>query len=102
CRMDGHGRREHDMPITWSHYNNPEDARKAIEAAIPKGTSRRRVEEFITQSELTCFDKEAEILACRFLEPSSSMVKVTWSLAFYFNEKRELDHIVVNRGLTGP
>jgi hypothetical protein len=90
------------MAFSLLKYETAEQAKSAMEAEIPRGVSRRRVEEFIAQSGLKCFDPEAEVLACRFVEPSSSMVHTTWNLAFYFNEKRELDHTIVNRGLTGP
>jgi hypothetical protein len=90
------------MPFSLTFYKTADEAHKAIDTEIPKGTSRRRVEEFITRAKLQCFDPEAEILACRYIESSASLVHVTWSLAFYFNERRELDRVVVNRGLTGP
>jgi hypothetical protein len=90
------------MPFSLASYKTADQARKAIEAEIPKGSPRNHVEEFITRAKLQCFDPEADTLACRYLEPSLSLVHVSWSLAFYFNEKRELDHVVVNRGLTGP
>ncbi len=90
------------MPFSLKSYKTAEEAKSAILKEIPQGTSRRRVEEFITSAGLKCFDKEADILSCKFVESSTSMVHVTWSFGFYFNEKREFDRVNLSRGLTGP
>jgi hypothetical protein len=91
-----------EMPFDLSKHTSPESARKALEDALPKGTSRDKVMLFLKQANIKCSDAEAEPLACRVIEPSKNMVHVVWSLAFYFDPLRRLDRVVIDRGYSGP
>ena len=85
-------------------YASGDDAKRAILAALPLGTSRRAVAEWLERSGISCFPGNIRdpYIACRVIEPSSSMVHTVWSLGFFFNERRELERIEVNKDLTGP
>ncbi len=90
------------MNFDLGKYSTVESAQRAFDEHIPKGTSRDKVMRFLKEAGIKCFDDEAEVLACRVIEPSSSMVHIVWSLAFYFDPFRRLDRVVINRGYTGP
>ena len=90
------------MNFELDKYPSAEAARKEIEIHLPKGTSRDKVMLFLTTAKIKCFDDEAEVLASRVVMPSSNMVHVVWSLAFYFDSHRRLDKFVISRGYTGP
>lgn len=101
CRVRSQG--EHNpMPFRLHDYENAESARMALERALPKGTSRDRVLQFLKDAEIPCFDDKAEVLACRYIEPSASMVHVVWQLAFHFDASNNLERIYITRGLVGP
>lgn len=93
---------EAQMNFDLSIHSTVETAQKAFEEKIPKGTSRDKVMNFLKEEGIECFDDEAEIVACRVIEPSANMIHVVWSLAFYFDSLRCLERIVINRGYTGP
>jgi hypothetical protein len=92
------------MKLDLDRYQTAEEAKKAISAELPKGSSRRKVEEWLAQSGLNCFPSNLRdpYIACRQVMPSASMVHVVWGFGFFFTETRELERIEINRGLTGP
>ena len=90
------------MAFDLKKHDNADSARESLERELPKGTTRDKVMSFLNAADIKCFDNEAEILACRVVEKSSTMVHVVWQLAFHFDSKRRLDDIVVTRGFVGP
>ena len=90
------------MSFRLQDYENEESARIALERELPKGIPREMVLRFLKDNQIPCFDDKAEVLACRFIEPSSSMVHVVWQLAFHFDARRNLERIYITRGFVGP
>jgi hypothetical protein len=90
------------MSFEIQNYPTADAAKQALAEALPKGTSRRAVEEFIDQMGIECFPSTDRYVACRYIEPSTNMVHVVWNVAFFFDDYHQLERIVVNRGLTGP
>jgi hypothetical protein len=92
------------MSLNLQDLKTAEEAKTAIATALPRGTSRRKVEEWLEQSGLNCFPSNLRdpYIACRHIMPSATMVHVVWSLGFFFSEHRELERIEVSRGLSGP
>lgn len=90
------------MAFDLNSYDSEVSAQRALEQQLPKGTTRDKVMHFLEAEGITCFDNEAEVLACRVIEKSSTMVHVVWQLAFHFDSKRRLQYIVVARGFMGP
>ncbi len=92
------------MQFNFRSYATAAEAKLAISAALPIGVSRRAVEEWLASSGIACFAGSARdpYIACRYIEPSGTMVHPVWSLGFFFTERRELERIEVNRGLVGP
>lgn len=92
------------MIFRLQNYLTADDAKKAIAAELPIGTSRRVVEEWLEKSEIQCFPGNIRdpFIACRQVQQSASMVHPVWSLGFFFTERRELERIEVGRGLVGP
>ena len=90
------------MAFDLKEYATAESAKLALEQQLPKGATRDKVLSFLETARIECFDKEANPLACRVIEKSSTMVHVVWQLAFYFDPKRRLENIRVARGLSGP
>jgi hypothetical protein len=92
------------MTLDLEKYQTAEQAKAAISAQLPKGSSRRKVEEWLGQSGLKCFPSNLRdpYIACRQVMPSGSMVHVVWAFGFFFSEQRELERIEINRGLSGP
>jgi hypothetical protein len=84
------------------NYENSETAKGALARELPQGTSREKVMRLLKESQIPCFDTEAKVLACRVIEPSSTMVHVVWQLAFHFDERKQLERIDITRGLVGP
>jgi hypothetical protein len=101
CRVRTRGENK-PMPFRLQDYQNEESARIALERELPKGTSRDRVLQFLKAAEIPCFDEKAEVLACRLIEPSSTMVHVVWQLAFHFDARKNLERIYITRGFVGP
>jgi len=92
------------MTLNLEKFQSAEEAKAAIFAQLPKGSSRRKVEEWLGQSGLNCFPSNLRdpYIACRQVMPSASMVHVVWAFGFFFTEQRELERIEINRGLSGP
>jgi hypothetical protein len=90
------------MAFDLKNFRTAKSARQALDRQLPKGTSRANVMSFLDAAGIKCFDNEAEILACRVIEKSSTMVHVVWQLAFHFDSKRRLADVVVSRGFVGP
>lgn len=90
------------MAFNLTDYSTAESAKQALQKELPKGTTRDKVITFLDAARIACFDKEAEVLACRVVEKSSTMVHVVWQLAFHFDSRRRLADIAVTRGFTGP
>jgi hypothetical protein len=91
-----------NMAFELGKYTTADSAKLAIEKELPEGTSRDKVQAFLRESRIKCFDNEAETLSCRVIEDSSTMVHAVWQLAFYFDSQRRLSRVVVTRGLVGP
>ena len=96
------GRVRKGMAFDLRNYDNADSAKRVLEEELPKGTTRDRVMSFLKTVNIQCFDNEADVLACRVMEKSSTMVHVVWQLAFHFDSKRQLKEIVVTRGFVGP
>ena len=90
------------MAFDLTKYRAADSAKLELERELPKGTSRDKVMSFLNAAGIKCFDNEAEVLACRVVEKSSTMVHVVWQLAFHFDSKRRLSEIVITRGFVGP
>jgi hypothetical protein len=96
------GRVRKGMAFNLRNYDNADSARRVLEQELPKGTTRDKVMSFLKTADIQCFDNEADVLACRVMEKSSTMVHVVWQLAFHFDPKRQLKEILVTRGFVGP
>ncbi len=92
------------MTLNLSAFRTAEEAKAAIARELPKGTSRRKVEEWLEKSGLNCFPSKLRdpYIACRHVMPSANMVHVVWSVGFFFTENRELERTEVSKGLSGP
>ena len=96
------GRKE--MSNFFDRYETAEQAKAAIAAALPKGSSRRAAEDWLAKSGIQCFPSQLRdpYIACRYVAPSKNMVHVVWNLGLFFTEQRELERIEVSKGLAGP
>jgi len=90
------------MKFDFSKYQSEDAAKLDLEKILPIGTPLDRVQELMRQSEVKCFGVSRGVLPCRYVQPSSSMVNVIWSLAFHLDSENKLTRIVMTRGLTGP
>jgi hypothetical protein len=91
-----------EVPFRLSNYDSADAAKVALDRELPKNTSREAVIQFLESAKIVCFDSNAEVLACRYIQPSSNPVHVVWQLAFYFDSQHRLDHAVITRGYAGP
>ena len=92
-----------DLTFPFASFTRAEDAEKALEALLPKGEATPEdVERFIRHNHAEYFGLHGATLAARYIQPSSSMVHILWSLAFDFDLDGKLEGIVVKRGFSGP
>lgn len=90
------------MKFEFAKYESEEIAKRDLERLLPPGTSLETVRNLMLNSNVKCFAVSKGALPCRYVQPSSSLVKVVWSLGFYFDAENKLTRIAISRGLTGP
>ncbi len=92
-----------DLTFPFASYTLAEDAEKALYALLPKEVATPEdVERFVRHNKAEYFGLHGTTVAARYIQPSSSMVHVVWSLAFDFDIDGKLETITVKRGLSGP
>lgn len=90
------------MAFKFEKYDSAEEALNDLQLILPKGTPLARIQQVMLDVGATTYDVRSNVLPARFVEPSTTLVHVVWSLAFYLDSEQKLDHIILNRGLTGP